>query len=51
MLSSLVDLYSQIEPNEKQKQDTRARLQLLQEKLQTADISASVLTQLLNLLA
>ena len=39
-----------IEPNEKQKQETGARLQLLKEKLQTGDLSAAVASQVLNLL-
>jgi len=50
LLVGLVDLYGQIEPNEKQKQDNKMRLLGLQEKLQSGDLAASVASQLLTLL-
>lgn len=50
LLAVLVDAYCQIETNEKQKQDTKMRLLGLQERLQSGDVSAPVVSQLNALL-
>lgn len=50
LLAELVEIYSSVEPNEKQKADTNAKLRILAERLQSGDVSAALVGQLISLL-